>query len=154
MDTASSEAEETLRQSKALLDKTTSDYNRAQGRTARHVIMAAERLDGKSAYVGCSRGRESCDVFTPDKAQLFAGLPFDGNRRAALDVLKEQRQSARARRAAALGRQSDKGSRRCSCPARLVDWATLAQPRNACSLAAGRRAGAAGPVHKTKRKML
>ena len=69
--------------------------HKAQGRTARHVIVAAERLDAKSAYVGCSRGRESCDVFTPDKERLFGGLPFDGNRRAALDVLKEQRHVAR-----------------------------------------------------------
>ena len=69
--------------------------HKAQGRTARHVIVAAERLDAKSAYVGCSRGRESCDVFTPDKDRLFDGLPFDGNRRAALDVLKEQRHVAR-----------------------------------------------------------
>jgi hypothetical protein len=70
--------------------------HKAQGRTARHVIVAAERLDGKSAYVGCSRGRESCEVFTPSKARLFDGLPFDGNRRAALDVLKEKRHVARA----------------------------------------------------------
>jgi hypothetical protein len=40
-------------------------------------------------------------VVTSHKAQgrterLFEGLPFDGNRRAALDVLKEQRQVARA----------------------------------------------------------
>jgi hypothetical protein len=69
---------------------------KAQGRTARHVIVAGERLDAKSAYVGCSRGRESCEVFTPDKERLFAGLPFDGNRRAALDVLKEQRRATRA----------------------------------------------------------
>jgi ATP-dependent exoDNAse (exonuclease V) alpha subunit len=69
--------------------------HKAQGRTARHVIVAAERLDGKAAYVGCSRGRESCDVFTVDKERLFAWLPFDGNRRAALDVLKEQRQTTR-----------------------------------------------------------
>jgi hypothetical protein len=34
-------------------------------------------------------------VFTPDKERLFDGLPFDGNRRAALDVLKEQRHVAR-----------------------------------------------------------
>jgi hypothetical protein len=56
--------------------------HKTQGRTARHVIVAAERLDGKAAYVGCSRGRESCDVYTVDKERLFAGLPFDGNRRA------------------------------------------------------------------------
>jgi ATP-dependent exoDNAse (exonuclease V) alpha subunit len=71
--------------------------HKAQGRTARHVIVAAARLDGKAAYVGCSRGRESCDVFTVNKEDLFAGLPFDGNRRAALDVLKEQRHVARER---------------------------------------------------------
>jgi hypothetical protein len=71
--------------------------HKSQGRTAQHVIVAAESLDGKSAYVACSRGRESCEVFTPDKEQLFAGLPFDGNRRAALDVMKEQRQAARMR---------------------------------------------------------
>jgi hypothetical protein len=70
--------------------------HKAQGRTARHVIVAAEQLDSKSAYVGCSRGRESCEVFTPNKNQLFDGLPYDGNRRAALDVLKEQRRQARA----------------------------------------------------------
>jgi hypothetical protein len=68
---------------------------KAQGRTARHVIVAAERLDSKAAYVGCSRGRESCDVFTADKERLFAALPFDGNRRAALDVLREQRHATR-----------------------------------------------------------
>ena len=71
--------------------------HKAQGRTARHVIVAAERLDSKSAYVGCSRGRESCTVFTPIKEGLFGVLPFDGNSRAALDVLKEQRQVARTR---------------------------------------------------------
>ena len=69
--------------------------HKAQGRTARHVIVAAARVDSKAAYVGCSRGRESCDVFTPDKDRLFDGLAFDGNRRAALDVLKEQRHAAR-----------------------------------------------------------
>jgi conjugative relaxase-like TrwC/TraI family protein len=69
--------------------------HKAQGRTARHVIVAGERLDSKGAYVGCSRGRESCDVFTVDKERLFAALPFNGNRRAALDVLQEQRRAAR-----------------------------------------------------------
>ena len=72
--------------------------HKAQGRTARHVIVAAARVDSKAAYVGCSRGRESCDVFTPDKDRLFDGVAFDGNRRAALDVLKEQRHAARVSR--------------------------------------------------------
>jgi len=48
--------------------------------------VAAARLDAKSSYVACSRGREMCSVHTPDKATLMAHLP-EGNRLAALDVL-------------------------------------------------------------------
>jgi hypothetical protein len=62
--------------------------HRAQGRTCEHVVVAAERLDAKSAYVACSRGRKSCSVHTPDKQRLIEGMR-DGNRRAALDVLAE-----------------------------------------------------------------
>jgi conjugative relaxase-like TrwC/TraI family protein len=60
--------------------------HKAQGRTCEHVIVAAERLDAKSAYVGCSRGKISCSVYTPDKRRLLERLP-EGGRRAALDVL-------------------------------------------------------------------
>jgi hypothetical protein len=62
--------------------------HKAQGRTPDHVVVAAERLTSKGAYVACSRGRKSCVVHTPDKARLIERLP-EGNRRAALDVLSE-----------------------------------------------------------------
>jgi hypothetical protein len=62
--------------------------HKAQGRTCEHVVVAAERLDAKSAYVACSRGRKSCSVHTPDKQRLIERLQ-DGTRRAALDVLAE-----------------------------------------------------------------
>ena len=62
--------------------------HKAQGWTADHVVVAAERLTSKGAYVACSRGRRSCIVHTPDKARLMERLP-EGNRRAALDVLSE-----------------------------------------------------------------
>jgi len=60
--------------------------HKAQGRTCEKVVVAAARLDAKSSYVACSRGREMCSVHTPDKATLMAHLP-EGNRLAALDVL-------------------------------------------------------------------
>jgi conjugative relaxase-like TrwC/TraI family protein len=60
--------------------------HKAQGRTCERVVVAAARLDAKSTYVACSRGREICSVHTPDKAALMSHLP-EGNRRAALDVL-------------------------------------------------------------------
>jgi hypothetical protein len=59
---------------------------KSQGRSSRHVVGAAARLDEKSAYVLTSRGRESCTLHTPDKAALIAHLP-QANRKAALDVL-------------------------------------------------------------------
>ena len=62
--------------------------HKAQGRTHKHVVVAAERLDAKSAYVACSRGQISCTVHTPDKARLLEHLP-EGTRRAALDALSE-----------------------------------------------------------------
>ena len=62
--------------------------HKAQGWTADHVVVAAERLTSKGAYVTCSRGRRSCIVHTPDKARLIERLA-EGNRRAVLDVLSE-----------------------------------------------------------------
>ena len=64
--------------------------HKAQGWTADHVVVAAERFTSKGAYVACSRGRGSCIVHTPDKARLIERLP-EGNRRAALDALSEIR---------------------------------------------------------------
>jgi hypothetical protein len=60
--------------------------HKSQSKTADHVVVAAERLDAKAAYVACSRGRLSCSLHTPDKASLFDRLP-SGDRTAAMDVL-------------------------------------------------------------------
>jgi hypothetical protein len=60
--------------------------HKAQGHTCGRVVVAAARLDAKSSYVACSRGRELCSVHTPDKSALMAHLP-EGNRKAALDVV-------------------------------------------------------------------
>jgi hypothetical protein len=66
--------------------------HKSQGRTCDHVIVAAEKLDAKSAYVACSRGRLSCSVHTPDKERLLDRLP-EGTRRAALDALQKSQRS-------------------------------------------------------------
>ena len=58
--------------------------HKAQGMTVDHVVVAAGRLDGKAAYVACSRGRLSCSVHTPDKTALLEGLG-PGERKIALD---------------------------------------------------------------------
>jgi conjugative relaxase-like TrwC/TraI family protein len=62
--------------------------HKSQSKTADHVVVAAERLDAKAAYVACSRGRLSCSLHTPDKASLFDRLP-SGDRTAAMDVLAD-----------------------------------------------------------------
>jgi len=62
--------------------------HKAQGWTADHVVVAAERLTSKGAYVACSRGRRSCIIHAPDKARLIERLSEE-NRRAVLDVLSE-----------------------------------------------------------------
>ncbi len=64
--------------------------HKAQGWTADYLVVAAESMTSKGAYVACSRGRRSCIVHTPDKARLIERLP-EGNRRAALDALSEIR---------------------------------------------------------------
>jgi ATP-dependent exoDNAse (exonuclease V) alpha subunit len=49
--------------------------HKAQGWTADHVVVAAEGLTAKGAYVASSRGRKSCILHTPDKARLMERLP-------------------------------------------------------------------------------
>ena len=83
--------------------------HKSQGRTADHVVVAAARLDSKAAYVACSRGRQSCAVFTPEKESLFAGLPRSADRQAALDVLHE-REGDRKIRAAQKGQFARAGA--------------------------------------------
>ncbi|MBS0657734.1 MAG: relaxase domain-containing protein [Verrucomicrobia bacterium] len=60
--------------------------HKSQSRTADHVVVAAERLDAKSAYVACSRGRLSVLLHAPSKAGILKRLPA-GDREAALDAL-------------------------------------------------------------------
>lgn len=64
--------------------------HKAQGRTCEHVVVAAEKLNAKAAYVACSRGRKSCAIHTPDKQRLLEHLP-EGSRKAVMDVLAENR---------------------------------------------------------------
>jgi len=66
----------------------------SQSKTVEHVVVAAERLTAKAAYVACSRGEVSCVVHTPDKTALLDRLP-DGNREAALDRLGADHSLAR-----------------------------------------------------------
>lgn len=68
--------------------------HRSQSKTTDHVIVAAARLDAKSVYVACSRGRLSCSVHTPEKASLIERLP-EGTRPAAMDYLSPAHPSAR-----------------------------------------------------------
>jgi conjugative relaxase-like TrwC/TraI family protein len=68
--------------------------HKSQSKSVEHVVVAAERLDAKAAYVACSRGRMSCTVHTPDKANLLGHLPT-GDRPAALDVLTAHRETPR-----------------------------------------------------------
>jgi hypothetical protein len=79
----------------------------AQSKTTEHVVVVAERLDAKSAYVACSRGRRSCTVHTPDKAALLDRLP-DGNRMAVLDALEDRVAFPRAKAWALSVRQRGK----------------------------------------------
>lgn len=62
---------------------------KAQGRTADQVIVAAGKMDAKTCYVACSRGREKCIVHTPSTENLLNQLPPSktGDRKAALEVL-------------------------------------------------------------------
>jgi ATP-dependent exoDNAse (exonuclease V) alpha subunit len=107
--------------------------HKAQGRTADHVVVAAERLTAKGAYVACSRGRESCAVHTPDKDRMMERLP-EGNRCAALDVLERKRVASVALLNRVKGwkqlviETAQEISERLN--QRLADRAQIAQPHN------------------------
>jgi hypothetical protein len=60
---------------------------KSQGRTHDYEVIAAEKLDAKTAYVACSRARQSINVFTPDKENLFKNLGTPADRTAAYDVI-------------------------------------------------------------------
>jgi len=65
--------------------------HKSQGRTHDRVVIAAEKLDSKSAYVACSRGRLEARVFTPEKAHLMKRLERSADRLAATDVIGSSR---------------------------------------------------------------
>ncbi|PYU86197.1 MAG: hypothetical protein DMG08_30240 [Acidobacteria bacterium] len=65
--------------------------HKAQGRTHDQVVIAAEQLDPKAAYVACSRGRHQARIFTPEKAHLLEGLQRASDRLAASDVIGTSR---------------------------------------------------------------
>jgi hypothetical protein len=65
--------------------------HKSQGRTHDRVVIAAEKLDAKSAYVACSRGRHEARVFTPDKEHLIERLGRPADRLAATDVIGSSR---------------------------------------------------------------
>ena len=66
---------------------------KAQGRTHNDVVIAAEKLDPKAAYVACSRGRQSANIFTPDKENLYEYLGKTSDRTSATDVIGSIRPS-------------------------------------------------------------
>lgn len=67
--------------------------HKSQARTHDHVVVAAEQLDSKAAYVACSRGRKQAQVFTPEKEHLFERLERPADRPAALDVIGASRKA-------------------------------------------------------------
>lgn len=62
--------------------------HKSQGKTADHVVVAAEKLNSKACYVASSRGRESATIHTVDKDRLYAGLPQSEDRLSVSDVLR------------------------------------------------------------------
>jgi hypothetical protein len=70
----------------------THDYmvtsHKSQGKTANHVVVAAAKLDERAAYVATSRGRQSCDIHTPDTEHLIAGARRDSLRVGVVDSTK------------------------------------------------------------------
>ncbi len=64
---------------------------KSQGRTHDHVVVAAEKLDSKAAYVSCSRGRYEARIFTPEKEHLLENLDRPADRLAVADVIGTSR---------------------------------------------------------------
>ncbi len=76
--------------------------HRSQGKTAEHVVVAAEQLWSKACYVACSRGRETASVHTVDKDRLYSALPHSEDRLSVSDVLKESQNQNRGKRVEAV----------------------------------------------------
>ena len=65
--------------------------HKSQGHTRKEVIIAADSLNAKSAYVACSRGKEQAHIFTPDKQNLFNKLGTPTDRTAVADIIAKHR---------------------------------------------------------------
>lgn len=60
--------------------------HKSQGRTVKHVVVAAAKLEARAAYVSLTRGTQSAKLFTPDKETLINSIPTTNTgRQAALD---------------------------------------------------------------------
>jgi len=92
--------------------------HKSQGHTRKEVVIAAENLDAKSAYVACSRGKEQAHIFTPDKQNLFNKLGVPTDRAAVADIIAKHRNGvwdmdeADARKAAKDGRTYNSNNER------------------------------------------
>lgn len=75
--------------------------HKVQGLSVTSTVVAAARLAGDAAYVGCSRGQESMSLHTLDFGKLKGSLRNDGSREAALDLMHLERAKLESREAAA-----------------------------------------------------
>ena len=75
----------------------------SQGKTVDHVLIAENSASAQSAgslkqgYVSLSRGRESVRIYTDDRQAVEAAWTNTGERLSALDLLAQQRKTARRR---------------------------------------------------------
>jgi hypothetical protein len=82
--------------------------HKSQGKTADHVVVAAETLRSKACYVASSRGRESATIHTIEKDRLFDGLPKSEDRLSAIDILKASRTENRYKSAKNYWRENER----------------------------------------------
>ena len=65
--------------------------HKSQGRTAEHVVVAAESLDRKAFYVALSRGRKEMSLHCPDKEHLRRSLARrTGERTSIHDLIRDR----------------------------------------------------------------
>ena len=66
--------------------------HKSQGRTAEHVVVAAESLDRKAFYVALSRGRKEMSLHCPDKEHLRRSLARRTGERTSIHDLVRNRE--------------------------------------------------------------
>lgn len=95
---------------------------KSQGRTHDQVVIAAEQLDAKSAYVACSRGRKEARIFTPRKDHLFEHLGRPADRLAATDVIGSSRSG--------FWRREEQRARQCAAKDAMLFHSAMGHPRS------------------------